>query len=314
MIITVTVNPAMDRTLEISGLTDGGLNIVTTSQLDAGGKGINVSKTVQSLGGETVATGFLGGETGMQMRQRLDHMGLSHDFVSVTGETRTNIKVFDSRSQQTTEFNELGPAVALEDLNRLMSKLAMLVTPGSIVVLSGSIPKTLPADTYARLIACVHRCHGIAFLDASGLAFHEALGECPDMIKPNRHELEDYFSRALTSEADFEAAGRHFLSLGIKHIIFSLGHEGAYYVNGNSMLRLNPLKIVAQSSVGAGDAFVGAFVYSMAKDGAVENALKLALTASAGAVTTKGTNPVEVSWINAHLKEAVIEHMIPAQR
>ncbi|MDN5299276.1 MAG: 1-phosphofructokinase [Clostridiales bacterium] len=309
MIITVTVNPAMDRTLEIANLFGGGLNIVNASQLDAGGKGINVSKTIRRLGGKAVATGLLGGETGVQIRRRLDHMDIPHDFVDVAGETRTNIKVFDAASQKTTEFNELGPALTLDDLSRLMVKLETLIIPGSIVVLSGSVPKTLPNDTYARLITCVHVCKGMVFLDASGQVFKEAVAAQPDMIKPNRHELEGYFGKAMQTEADYIEAGQHFLSLGIKQIVFSLGNEGAYYINEKAIFRLKPLKVETQSSVGAGDAFVGAFVYGMTNGDSTEDILRLALATSAGAVTTKGTQPAAWAWINSHLKDVCIDRL-----
>ena len=306
MIVTVTINPAMDRTLDIQNLKPYGLNIVNHSILDAGGKGINVSKTIESLSGQSIATGFLGGETGAQIKRKLDDMHITHDFVEVKGETRTNIKVYDKESQLTTELNEIGPEVTLDDLERLMTKLKNLISKDQMVVLSGSVPKSLPRDTYRRLIECVHGQGGIAFLDASGDVFEQALSAKPDYIKPNRHELEMYMGKVLTTDSDFISAGKHFLEMGIRSVLFSLGEEGAYYIDRENAFRLLPLKVEAHSTVGAGDAFVGAFAYGIDSSQELSECLKLAVATSAGAVTTLGTKPVDHKWVMSHLEHVEI--------
>lgn len=307
MIITVTINPAMDRTIDIDSLKPFGLNIVTNAILDAGGKGINVSKTIESLGGTSIATGFLGGRTGAQIKNMLNESHIQHDFVEVSGETRTNIKVYDKETEHTTEFNEMGPEVTPDDLDKLMDKLREMVAENQLVVLSGSLPKSLAKDAYGKIIACIHELKGRVFLDASGEVFKEALPFKPNYIKPNRHELEAYMGKVLVSDKDFFDAGQHFLDMGIDHILFSLGGEGAIFINRDHALRLLPLKVKAHSTVGAGDAFVGAFAYGIDGGQDLKECLKLAVATSAGAVTTQGTKPVNHQWVMSHLEEVVIK-------
>ena len=141
MIITVTMNPAIDKTLDVENFTGGSVHRVTKVIQDAGGKGINVSKAVQALGGETIAAGFLGGTAGRMIEHALDDLSIRHEFVHIDGETRTNIKVVDTaREGFVTEFNEPGPVVTPRNIDALAERLEELAGPSAIFVFSGSIP------------------------------------------------------------------------------------------------------------------------------------------------------------------------------
>lgn len=202
MIVTVTMNPAIDKTVEIGTLVPGGLNRIQKVEYDAGGKGINVSKTIRELGGSSIATGFLGGNAGKTIENVLRDREIEHDFIWVEGETRTNTKVFEA-SGEVTELNEPGPSIGEEQLDALMKKLESYAGPETLFVLAGSIPNGVDKQIYARIIRLVHEKGAKVLLDADGELFRNSLDAGPDIIKPNRVELEDYEAKcpALTVKA-----------------------------------------------------------------------------------------------------------------
>lgn len=195
MIITVTMNPAVDKTIEINRLVHGGLNRISHVELDAGGKGINVSRTVRELGGESVATGFVGGSAGAVIERELKALGIQTDFVHVDGETRTNTKVCEEDGTL-TELNEQGPEIAPHEMEELLGRLESYAGTGVLFVLSGSIPRGVGSDIYEHIIRLVHRKGAQVLLDADGELFSRALAATPDIIKPNRMELEQYAGMA----------------------------------------------------------------------------------------------------------------------
>ena len=144
MIYTVTLNPALDKTVEIPSFAADSVNRITTMRTDPGGKGINVSKVISKLGGQSIATGILGGDTGLAIQSALKTMGLKTSFRFTEGETRTNLKVIDPVNHTNTDINEPGVTVSEEILNGLLAQLTAGLEKGDIVVLSGSLPKTLP--------------------------------------------------------------------------------------------------------------------------------------------------------------------------
>ena len=191
MIVTVTMNPAIDKTVDIDALERGGLNRIQHVELDAGGKGINVSKTIHALGGKSVATGFIAGNAGNIIRGVLDQWQITNDFIEVSGETRTNTKVFE-KSGELTELNEPGPTVEEEDIKALLHKLEGYADQDTLFVLAGSVPQGVPKDIYCKITELVHQRGAKVLLDADGELFTKALKAVPDIIKPNRVELEQY--------------------------------------------------------------------------------------------------------------------------
>lgn len=297
MVVTVTLNPAIDKTIEITRFEIGELNKVENSIQDPGGKGINVSKVIESLGGKSVATGFLGGSAGQYIQSALKKLQINNDFIEIQNETRTNLKIFDRTSSDTTEINEPGPYVNALEVEALLEKVASLLSDNDILVISGSAPKSIHESIYSDLVLIGKKKGASVFLDASGKAFESGIQAKPDYIKPNRHELELYFDHAIPDDAALVKAGKHFLDLGIPHVFVSLGKEGAFYCDKELAYRMLPLKIDAHSSVGAGDAFVGAFVYALDHGLSLDEMLRLAVATSAGAVMTVGTKPMNVEWI-----------------
>nr|WP_304970271.1 1-phosphofructokinase [uncultured Schaedlerella sp.] len=291
MIITVTMNPAIDKTVEIDALKPGGLNRIRKVEYDAGGKGINVSKTIHELGGESIATGFLGGNAGRTIENVLDARKIMHDFIWVDGETRTNTKVFEENGA-VTELNEPGPAISEEQIQKLMNKLENYAGVNTLIVLSGSIPGGVGKDIYEKIIRMAHGKGSQVLMDADGEVFSLSLEAGPDIIKPNRVELEEYVG------IDYRASGKELLEMtrklmekGIHTAAVSMGKSGAMFVKGGYEAVCPALPVKAHSTVGAGDAMVAALAYAWDQKLGDEETVRLCMAASAGAVTTIGTKP-----------------------
>ncbi|MFV0466046.1 MAG: 1-phosphofructokinase [Lachnospiraceae bacterium] len=303
MIVTVTMNPAIDKTVDIESFQYGGLNRITAVVQDPGGKGINVSKTIRELGGDSTATGFLAGKSGALIEQKLADLSIGTDFIYVEGETRTNEKVLDS-SGNVTEFNEPGPVILQEDLDRLLDKLEGLADKDTLVVLAGSIPKGVKKDIYEVITNRVKAKGAKVFLDADGELFLRALEAKPDFIKPNRFELEQYFDfQGKASETDLIEMGQKLLDRGVGALAISLGSEGALFLSPGSTIKALGLKVTAHSTVGAGDAMVAAMAYGMNASLPLEECFKLGLATSAGAVTTVGTKPPSRELVDSLLEK-----------
>ncbi len=191
MIVTVTINPAIDQTIELDSFRHGGLNRVQKTERDAGGKGVNVSKTLHAMGKQSVAAGFLAGEGGRFIEGELQKRGIACDFIRIDGETRTNTKICEADGTL-TELNESGPEIPKEKVEELLRRLTSYAGPETLFVLSGSVPKSVESNVYARIIRLVREKGAHVILDTSGKAFAEAAACGPDMVKPNAAELEEF--------------------------------------------------------------------------------------------------------------------------
>lgn len=291
MIVTVTMNPAIDKTIEIDKFIHGGLNRIRKTEYDAGGKGINVSKTIRELGGESVATGFLGGNNGKLINNVLKENDITSDFVWVSGETRTNTKVVEDDGTL-TELNEPGMLVCDKDIQNLKNKLLDYAHKETIFIFAGSIPSGVSKDIYRELIYLVKEKGAYVLLDADGEAFCKALEAYPNAIKPNKVELEEYLG--LRKESDIGElinAARSIRQKGIENILVSMGGDGALFLMEDDEFICKALPIKVSSTVGAGDAMVAAYAYAWEHKISKEETIKLCMATSAGAVTTTGTKP-----------------------
>ena len=298
MIVTVTMNPAIDKTVDIGKFERGDLNRIKRVEIDAGGKGINVCKTIRELGGESIATGFVGGTSGTIIKQVLTDLGLKTDFVEVKGETRTNLKVVEEIGE-VTELNEPGPEVSKEQLNDLLNRLEGYANPDTLFVLAGSIPAGIPTDIYRKITEQVHQKGAKVLLDADGVLFSESLKGKPDMLKPNRSELERYYQMDYrASEQELVSMGEKLLDQGVSMAAISLGQMGAIFLTKGKRYRCPGLRVKAHSTVGAGDALVAAMAYSWDEKLPLETCIRLCMGASAGAVTSIGTKPPKRSLVD----------------
>lgn len=289
MIITVTLNPTLDKTVEIPGFAVGNVNRITSLRLDPGGKGINVSKVIRSWGGTSRAIGILGGGTGSHVKTYLDEQGIENDFVFVSADTRTNLKVIDPLNHTNTDINEPGSPVTGEVLEAVEQRLLQDLGEGDIVVLAGSVPGGVDTGIYRRWITLCNQRGAKTILDADGELFSEGLKACPYLVKPNNFELERICGKPLTTREDLVAAGKTLLDGGVRKAVISLGGEGALFLDGGQVIHGHGLQVPVLSTVGAGDSMVASLALSEQQQLPLEEAVRHAIATSAANVMCSGT-------------------------
>lgn len=309
MIYTVTLNPALDKTVEIPGMALDTVNRVTSMRTDPGGKGINVSKVIAKLGGESCAVGILGGESGRTLLAALEREGLRTHFRFVEGQTRTNLKIIDRALHTNTDINEPGLTVSPADLDALLRDLLGMVREGDIVVLAGSLPQGAPQDTYRVWTAACREKGARVCLDADGVLLAEGLKAAPYLIKPNEDELSRLVGHRLTDTDELIAEGRRLLKDGVTRVVISLGERGALYLRGNEVLYAEGLSVPVGSTVGAGDSVVAALAYADSLGMSDEDAVRLSTATGAANVMCSGTQPAKREAVEKLLPQVKIRHI-----
>lgn len=292
MIVTVTMNPAVDRTVWVDHLEVGGLNRILNKKTDAGGKGINVSKTIYALGLKSVATGLIGGKGGRMIERVLQEQGIKTDFVAIEGNNRVNTKVAQSDGE-VTELNEVGPRVSEKELVELLVKVEGYADPNTMFVLSGSVPDGVPDEFYAQIIKLVHKKGAKVFLDADKKLLRNGIHAAPDFLKINQKELEGLFGEKISDTRQAAEFGKRLIEQGVGFAALSMGAEGAVFVSSDFCVKCPGLKVPVVSTVGAGDGMVGALASSWEEGISFEAGIRLAMAVSAAAVTTEGTKPAD---------------------
>ncbi len=306
MIYTVTLNPALDKTVEIRDFAVDSVNRITAMRTDPGGKGINVSKVIQKLEGKSIAAGILGGSTGEWILAALKEMRLETCFTFAEGETRTNLKVVDPAGHTNTDINEPGLTVTEEVLENLLRGLLERVNEGDIVVLSGSLPKGAPKDTYGTWVKAFRKAGTKVILDADGELLAEGLKASPYLVKPNNHELSRLVGRTLETREELEEAARKLMAeYSIEKVVISLGGEGALYVTGQATVYAEGLKVPVGSTVGAGDSVVAALAAAEERAMDLEDTVRLSTATGAANVMCSGTQAAEYDVIKELIPKVV---------
>jgi 1-phosphofructokinase len=283
MITTVTLNPALDRTVTIPGFTAGAVNRVTGSDDRPGGKGINVAAALAAHGHAVAALGFLGRENERVFSAFFSARGIEDRCLRLPGATRMGIKISDPLRHETTDINFPGLSPTGADLAALRAQIAGL--SGGWCVLAGSLPPGVPADIYREFIATL-KAHDVrTALDTSGAALSEALKAAPDFIKPNVHELEAHIGRALPDEAAVIAAARERVAAGVRLVVVSRGADGACFVTADEVVTARPPAVSIRSTVGAGDAMVAGVIAAQLRGLSLAETARLATAFSLCALT-----------------------------
>lgn len=310
MIYTVTLNPALDKTVEIPSLTVDAVNRITTMRTDPGGKGINVSKVISKLGGKSIAAGILGGDTGRAILSALEDMGLATCFHFVDGETRTNMKIIDPVSRTNTDINEPGVTVSEEILDELLSVLTDKVVEGDIVVISGSMPKGSPKDTYYTWTKAFSAKGAKVILDADGDLLRAGLKASPYLIKPNNHELSALVGRTLKTPEELAETSRELMKeYSIAKIVVSMGGDGALYVAPDETIYAEGLRVPVGSTVGAGDSVVAALAAAEESGMSLEDTVCLSTACGAANVMYSGTQAAEYEVIKSLIPRVVFHRI-----
>lgn len=309
MIVTVTLTPALDKTVVLPNFAVDQVNRIENLRLDAGGKGINVSKVLKALGTDSLATGILGGGTGRYIENSLQGMGIACDFAWVEQDTRTNLKVVDPLRHTNTDINEPGAPVSDAVLEAVYQKTSAATQAGDIVVLAGKAPAGTSDAIFADWITRLKAKGVQVYMDADAALLIAGAKAGPDLIKPNDAELSRLMGRSFASVADMAAAARELVEGGIQTVVVSLGGDGALFVRKDQTLRGLGLKVPVQSTVGAGDSMMATLVHGAATGMSFRDTCALAMAVSAAAVMTSGTQAADMNVVKELLPIVKIESL-----
>ncbi len=280
MIYTVTFNPALDYVVWVDHFTTGSVNRTAEEKIFYGGKGINVSAVLASLGYPSTALGFVAGFTGEEIERGVKTLGFSSDFIRVKkGMSRINVKL---KSEEESEINGRGPEITTEDVNELFRKLEHLKAE-DILVLSGSIPATIDSRIYEMILEKLEGRGILTVVDAEKDLLLNVLKYHPFLIKPNNHELGEMFGVVLENDAAIVEYARRLQDMGARNVLVSMAGDGAMLVAENKEIyHLGVAKGIVRNSVGAGDSMVAGFLAGYLENKDYAHALRLG-TAAGGA-------------------------------
>ncbi len=311
MIVAVTLNPVLDRTLSVAEIRYNDVLRATHTRLDWGGKGLNVARAIKALGGEVIATGFLGGNTGRMLAEGLHAFDIPTDFIPIAGETRTNIMIMDESGGRHIKVNEAGPSVTGAEIEAFISHVQASVQPGDIWALCGSLPPGVPPDIYARLIDLIQAAGAKAALDTSGEGLRLGCAHKPYLVKPNRDEVRVLTGMALDTETEIDQAARFLLDMGIEIVAISLGADGLLAASPAGTHRIPPPQVSEKNPTGAGDALLGGLLLSLSQGYSLARAAKLGVAAGSAAAFKDGVSVGERLEVEAAYAKLDGRHPAP---
>ena len=286
MIYTITFNPALDYIVKMDEFNLGHVNRSNNEFVYAGGKGINVSIVLNNLGVKSKALGFIAGFTGDEIERRVREFGCDTDFIKLNeGMSRINVKI---KADVESEINGGGPDISSEALEELYGKLDTL-TSGDILVLAGSIPKTMPTDVYERIMERLQEKNVKFIVDTTGESLLKVLKYNPFLIKPNHHELGELFGVKLNNKEEVIEYAKKLKDMGAQNVIISMAGDGAVLINSNGDVTTNNVpKGVVKNSVGAGDSMVAGFIAGYLNSGKIEEGFKLGVATGSASAFSEG--------------------------
>lgn len=280
MILTVTLNPSIDISYPLDHLQVDDVNRIKNVGRTAGGKGLNVSRVVNELGEDVLATGFVGGHYGEELKHLLDGNGINHDFTPIAGDTRECIAILHDGGNQ-TEILEAGPAISETEQEAFLTNFTRLVQKADVVAMSGSLPQGLKPSFYAELIAICQE-HGVkTLLDTSNASLEASIHAVhkPYLIKPNESELESLLGRSIASGEELKQCLEDELLHAIEYVVVSLGKGGALGKFKDRYFKANiPTLDHVVNPVGSGDSTIAGFAVAIEKGLAPEEILKYGMT------------------------------------
>lgn len=286
MIYTVTFNPSLDYVVSLDGFALGRTNRTVEERLFPGGKGINVSLVLRELGLESTALGFTAGFVGQEIERRLEELGLHCDFIPLSsGCSRINVKLKDFDG---TEINGMGPEIGTKEWELLSGRLEAL-GQGDVLVLAGSIPRSLPPTVYGDILGRLSGRGVLTAVDADGSLLTEALAHQPFLVKPNHHELGGIFGVEIRSREEALSYARRLQTMGAKNVLVSMAGEGAVLADQNGESHQLPApegRLV--NAVGAGDSMVAGFLAGWLRTGDFGCALRMGLSAGSATAFSEG--------------------------
>ncbi len=303
MIVTVTLNTAMDRTLLVPNFQLGQRHRASLGFASAGGKGLNVARALRNLGVPVVATGFVGGRNGTQIVDDLTNAGILNDFVRIREESRTSVAVLDPISDQYTEINEWGPQIGEDELAALAEKLSYLTQGAEFVVFAGSLPRGVDSGFYEEAVRESNRRQVLTVLDTEGEPLRLGVQAEPYLVSPNVREAELLVGHEFNGDDDLATGLDQIAALGARNVLISL-ESGCYALvrEGGEEYRVRGTapRLETVSTIGAGDTLLAGFLAARVAGRPVEDAVRAAVAAGAASVLEPGPgrfDPREVSRV-----------------
>jgi 1-phosphofructokinase family hexose kinase len=312
MIITVTLNAALDKTLEVPNFRVGRRHRSVEQTTMPGGKGVNIARALKRLGQPVIATGLAGGATGNMIVDALNDEAILNGFVRIREESRTNTAVLDPTTGVHTEINERGPAVSAHDLELFRDKLLYLAKGASMCVFAGSLPRGVPPDIYAGLIRELKKQNVTSFVDTEGEPLRLAARAEPDIISPNELEAEELVGHEFNDIDDRCQAVVEMTRLGPTEAIMTVS-DGCYaYVlenGGQALYRVRIEEQEARSTIGSGDAFLAGYISARYQQLPPVDCLRYGVACGAESVQHFGAGLIDPSAVDRLLGEVELEHL-----
>ncbi|KIX91707.1 phosphofructokinase [Staphylococcus microti] len=303
MIYTVTLNPSIDYVMFVDCFEAGALNRTSATAKFAGGKGINVSRVLQTLNVPSTALGFVGGFPGQFVEETLTSAGIHTAFTRVDEDTRINVKL---KSGNETEINATGPTITDENISALLNQLRQ-TTSDDMVVIAGSVPSSVPNTIYSDMAKILQETGAQFVVDAEKSLVEGILPYGPRLIKPNKVELEEMFDTKMSSDAEVLKYGRKLLDKGAQAVLVSLGGDGAIYLDATQAYKVPAPKGHVINTVGAGDSTVAGMVAGLTQG--LSHSETLALAIASGSATAFNDDLAEREMIDTLLQNISITEL-----
>jgi 1-phosphofructokinase family hexose kinase len=319
LIVTVTLNAALDRTLTVPNFQRGQRHRASQGLSLAGGKGINIARALKRLDVPVVATGLAGGRTGVRIVEELTAEAILNDFVRIADESRTSTAVVDPTGGSYTEINEWGPAVEPDELAMLLDKVDYLARGADFVVFAGSLPRGVEDNFYAEAIRDLNRRHVRAVIDSEGLALRHGAEAEPFLVSPNQREAEGLVGQELNDEEDFTMALDRIAEIGARNVVIT-SENGCYALlreeRRRLLFRADAPRVEPISAVGSGDVLLAGFLAARVAEEPLESALRRAVAAGAASTLELGAGrfePRDAVRLQAGVRVEALEP-VPAER
>lgn len=309
MIVTVTLNAALDRTLTVPNFQAGFRHRASESLTLSGGKGVNIARALKALGQPVIAIGLAGGKTGIRIVEDLTTEGILNDFVRIRGETRTSTAIIDPTSNTQTEVNEYGPVVTARELHAFMEKFTYIAKGADVVILAGSLPRKVKDSFYKELVGALKSSEALTVLDTAGEPLRLAIKAGPGLVSPNIFEAEALIGHEFGDDEDFFQAVQQLSRMGSGSGIIT--HSRGCYAfldngeGGQTVYKVQAPPLDPISTVGSGDAFLAGYVSAKLSDRSPSECLRQGVACGAANTQKYGAgvfDPHEVKRLYAKTK------------
>ncbi len=305
MIYTITLNPYLDKTIDIEELVYDDVNKIVEEKKYAGGKGIDVSRVIKELGSQSVALGFMGGYSGLELESRLINEGIISNFTRINSETKTNTTIYQKHKKMQTLLSSLDPDVSSLEITAFFNKIKEIPS-GSFVVITGNAPRFINDNFYAQLIITLKEKNIKVILDTDSVALKNGISAGPYLIKPNIHEFGRLVEKNISNVEEIIEYAKPYKNV-VEYIAVSMGVMGVLGISSNAVYHVIPPKIKVGSSIGAGDSLVAGLAFSLSENKGFEESLILGVACGTASTLNQGRELCKKEDIDTIKKDVKIK-------